>query len=224
MKKLSMTLSLLIALLVVLSCKKNEINSLVPDEISALTIAKYNAIKSLPSAQAKKLSFTSLDPTEKADFWQYHITLALKDLTEQQKELLKEIKNRFVPAIFVEGSTEREIMTSLYIGQWLNKADKIFKADEIGNIFYFLQKETPSIVKSNKNDGTEVKAEALPDCMCNLGSAYTCPKVTYHMGTDGIWGETTYGSCSNQAPGCKEDNWGCGLGGLFYCNGNKCTY
>lgn len=228
----------LISVTTLTSCKKNQFE--IDEQMSQKDIIKFNSILNLNTFEERKISFQLLSSIDKANFWKYNIAENIKKINDENKILLlTSIMSEMKPSIYDLESKDHEIFVSIILPSWMQKAKSIFKGEEVVNIFYILQREkiyretidhninSQGLARKTTDGSTKVVSIApIPndDCMCNKGSSFTCPKTTTHIGTDGIWQETTYGSCSTEGDGCKVDNWGCGFSGLYYCNGNKCTY
>jgi hypothetical protein len=223
--KSAKTLALGIFSIIFFSCNKNEISS---------RIEKFDQIASLNSTSERRVAFEMLTASDKASFWKYHINKKIPSLTNSQKKMVNEVYKYISANLYDNTTNDHIIFTTSVVPNWLKKAEEVFTKDKIFDLFYFMEGELKEVIKrtgSNASMRTELidpkYDESAPDCICNIGSSYTCKKTTISAGfPSGVTVTTTYGSCSysyNNAV-CDYDSYGCGYLMAWACNGNQCTY
>ena len=205
------------------SCKKETLQG----------VAKFENLRNLPNAAKMRIAFNGLTSVEKADFWKYNLKNSMAGLTTLQKNLVIDIYNKLSPAVYENGTTENLTFTTLVIPAWLKKAELIFSKSKISELCYFLEgeqiagtAESSYILDQVPQSQLAVYSESAPNCLCNIGSSYSCKKREISVGTSGANIKETYGSCtySRSAYICDRDDYGCGFFGAWSCNGNLCAY
>jgi hypothetical protein len=221
MKKYTLLVAASLLLFVVLqSCKKETL----PGD------AKFENLRNLSDAGKMRIAFNGLTSVEKADFWKYNLKKYLNSMTRPQQKMVMEIYNTLSPAVYEKGTNDNITFTTLIIPGWLKKAEALFSKDKISELFYFLEGEkivnTPASSYALEGVPVTYYSESAPDCLCNIGSSYSCKKKEIVVGTTGITMKVVYGSCSysTSAGICDRDDYGCGFSGLWSCNGNSCTF
>lgn len=205
------------------SCKKEAIQE----------VPKFENLRNLPDAAEKRIAFNGLTSIEKADFWKYNLKNYMNSLTPMQKNLVMDIYKKLSPTVYEKGTADYITFTTLIIPGWLKKAEAIFSKDKISELFYSMEGE--KVVNSTANsyaleqvpqEAVTYYSESAPDCICNIGSSYSCKKKAIEVGTGGVKMTVSYGSCnySTRSSICDRDDYGCGFSGLWACNGNTCTY
>ena len=125
MKAKHVTLSMgLICCLFSLSCKKEKEPASDQQPVGN-EIAKYNAIRQMKAEEDRTLAFTNLSATEKAGFWNYHLSLQMNSLNKLQQVLVREIAEKMTSVIFEPTSNDNAIFTSLIAPQWLQKSEPV---------------------------------------------------------------------------------------------------
>ncbi len=194
---------------------------------------KFEELKNISSASSRQIAFSNLSHSEKAKFWRYHISKELKQLNTKQKELVKEIFLKTTSDVFVNNSNENVVFKTIIVPQWLKKAETVFGKQKIVDMFYFIEGMHETVVyASNSNSeiapvASPLYDESAPNCLCNIGSSFTCLKRSESIGfPSGITITNTYGSCTYTYNNyiCNYDSYGCGFMALWSCNGNQCTY
>ena len=207
------------------SCKKDSNESFS-------RVEKFENLLSLPGSAQMKIAYAELAAPEKAEFWKYNLRKKMDGLTNSEKNLVNEMLVQLSPTTYENGSNENIKMKTLIVPNWLSKAENVFTKSKLWELFYFIEGEevvdvTPlSYVLEQTVPGTVIYDESAPNCLCNIGSAYTCKKKEITVGTTGITYKLTYGSCSySKSNGvCDRDDYGCGYMALWSCNGNTCTF
>lgn len=202
------------------SCKKETLQG----------VAKFENLRNLTNAAEMRIAFTELTSSEKADFWKYNLRNSMIGLTPLQRKLVRDIYNKLSPAVYERGTNDNITFTTLVIPGWLKKADGIFSKDKISELFYFMEGE--KIVNNTASSyvleqvPVTYYSESAPDCLCNIGSSYSCKKKEIEVGTGGGKIKVTYGSCSYSTSAyiCDRDDYGCGFLSTWACNGNLCTF
>ena len=193
-------------------------------------VEKFESLLSLPGSSERRIAFNQLASTDKANFWKYNLRKNMNELTGIQRKLVTEIYDQLSPAAYEKGSNDNVQLKTLIIPKWLEKAEPLFSKDKLWKLFYFMEGE--KIVRVSANSyvmeqvpQTEFYNESAPDCLCNIGSSYTCKKKSITVGTSTTI-NVTYGSCSYTKAGgiCDRDDYGCGFSQLWSCNGNTCTF
>lgn len=227
MKKIDILVAAsLLFCLILQSCKKETLQG----------VAKFENLRNLTDAGKMRIAFNGLTSIEKADFWKYNLKNSMAGLTTPQKNLVTEIHNKLSPAVYENGTTENITFTTLVIPAWLKKAELLFSKSKISELCYFLEGEQIAGTATNSYSLDQVPqspqsqlaiySESAPDCLCNIGSSYSCKKREITVGTTGGNIKETYGSCtySRNAYICDRDDYGCGFMGAWSCNGNLCVY
>ena len=191
--------------------------------------SKFESLRNLKSSAEMRIAFEGLSSFEKASFWKYNIKKSLAGLTRLQRKIILEIHDQISPAAYEKGSNEYILFTTLIVPKWLKMAETVFSRDKISELFYFLEGEkiVNSSSDSHRMDQVLPKYdESAPDCKCNIGSSYSCKKREVTVGTRGAEIKIAYGSCtySSSAYICDRDDYGCGLIGMWACNGNDCAF
>jgi len=208
------------------SCKKDSNESFS-------RVEKFENLLSLPGAAPMRIAYSDLASPEKAEFWKYNLRKKMADLTTAERKLVKEIFVQISPTSYVEGSNENIKMKTLIVPNWLSKAENVFTKDKLWELFYFIQGQKvvnvsplSYVLEQVEPPVATIYDESAPNCLCNIGSAYTCRKKEITVGTTGISVKQTYGSCSYSKNNgvCDRDDYGCGYMGLWSCNGNTCTF
>lgn len=172
------------------------------------TEASASKIFTLGSGEAKKLAFNMLNPTEKASIWQtkFERELLSSRYSEAQKMLIEELMEYSNQAFFDNKPTiEEERITTM----WLDKAQKAFDPKVLLSLAFTLDNGVYALAVNEE-----------PNCICNIGSMFTCPKFSASL--DGV--SMSWGECfSNPSrPQCKPTGSGCGFLMRYSCNGNDC--
>jgi hypothetical protein len=213
----------LLHIVVFQSCKKETLPG----------VAKFENLRNLSDAGKMRIAFNGMTSVEKADFWKYNLKNSMTGLTALQKKLVLDIYNQISPAVYENGTTEYITFTTLLIPAWLKKAELIFSKNKISELCYFLegeQKEGTAVSSYTLEQAPQSQialySESAPNCLCNIGSSYSCKKREITVGTTGATIKETYGSCtySRSAYICDRDDYGCGFFGAWSCNGNLCSY
>ena len=204
------------------SCKKESFSG----------VEKFESLLSLPSSAEMRIAFTEMTSSEKLNFWKYNLRKNMDGLSVIQKKLVSEIYEQFSPAAYENGSNDNVRLKTLIIPNWLAKAETMFSKDKMWELFYFMEGEkivraSPDSYVLEQVPESELYfySESAPNCLCNIGSSYTCKKKEISVGTDsGI--KVTYGSCSYSKNNgiCDRDSYGCGFALMWACNGNTCTF
>lgn len=196
-------------------------------------VAKFENLRNLSDAGKMRIAFNGLTSVEKADFWKYNLKSSLNSLTTSQKKLVMEIYNKLSPAVYEKETNDHVTFTTLIIPDLLKKAELIFSKSKIWELFYFMEGEQIAGTAESSYSLDQVPQsqiaqydEAGPNCLCNIGSSYSCKKREISVGTSGATIKETYGSCtySRNSYVCDRDDYGCGFSGLWSCNGNLCSY
>lgn len=196
-------------------------------------VAKFENLRNLKDAGKMRIAFNGLTSIEKADFWRHNLKSGMIGLTASQRKLVMEIYNKLSPAIYEKGTNDYITFTTLVVPAWLKKAEALFSKDKISELFYFLEGEkvvdaaaSSYVLDQVPREPVAYYSESAPDCLCNIGSSYTCKKKQIEVGTGGAKMTVTYGSCNytTNAYVCDRDDYGCGFSGLWSCNGNNCTF
>ena len=213
----------LIFFFILQSCKKESLKE----------VPKYQSLRNLPNAAAMRIAFIELTSAEKASFWKYNINNNIPGMTPSQKNLIMDLYQRLTPAVYEKGTTENLTFTTLVIPAWLKKAELLFSKSKISELCYFMEGEqsvgpvgSPYTLDQVPQSQLAVYSESAPNCLCNIGSTYSCKKREISVGTTGANIKEVYGSCtySRSAYICDRDDYGCGFMGLWSCNGNLCVY
>ena len=207
------------------SCKKDSNESFS-------RVEKFDNLLSLPGSDRVRIAYSELAAPEKAEFWKYNLRKKMDGMTAVQWKLISEINRLISPAIYEDGSNENIKMKTLIVPNWLSRADNVFTKSKLWELFYFMEGE--KVINVNPQpyvlEQTEPVSsfydESAPNCLCNIGSAYTCRKKEISVGLTSTGIKETYGSCSyNKNNGvCDRDDYGCGFMGWWACNGNTCTF
>jgi len=202
------------------SCKKESFSG----------VEKFESLLSLPGSSERRIAFNELASTDKANFWKYNLRKNMDGLTGIQRKLVGEIYDQLSPAAYENGSNDNVRLKTLIVPKWLAKAETLFSKDRLWELFYFMEGEkivsvSPDSYILEQVPQSEFYSESAPDCLCNIGSSYTCKKKQISIGTSSSI-NVTYGSCSytKRAGICDRDDYGCGFGQLWSCNGNTCTF
>ena len=180
-----------------------------------------------------------LPSAEKFQIWQQHFEKKRSEFqvgTEEWK-LVDELM-RFNQVQFYDSVNDRKEIASAYFSkEWLKRAEKVFKAEQVFQIAYslnslarerdyfgrYIHSTGSNDVQKLEQPGSPYNNEALPDCICMVGSNYTCPYPTFVMTTMGMVPEIHFARCSyNSSLACDVEG-GCGFGGWYLCNGNICS-
>ncbi len=205
------------------SCKKETLQN----------VSKFESLRKLPNAAEMRIAFIELTSAEKASFWKYNIKKSIPGMNPSQKNLIMDLFQRLSPAVYENGTTENLTFTTLVIPAWLKKAELLFSKSKISELCYFLEGEqiagtatSSYILDQVPQSQLAVYSESAPNCLCNIGSSYSCKKREISVGTTGATIKETYGSCtySRSAYICDRDDYGCGFLGTWSCNGNLCVY
>jgi len=219
MKKYTILVAVNIVVFFILqSCKKETLQK----------VDKFENLSNLSDAAEKRIAFSGLTSVEKADFWKYTIKNNMTGLTPSQRKLVGDIYSQLSPAVYEKGTNDHITFTTLIVPAWLKKAEAIFSKDKISELFYFLEGEKVVDVTANAYtlDQLPIYDESAPNCMCNIGSTYSCRKREISVGTTGAQMKTVFGSCTYSSSSyiCDRDDYGCGFAGLWSCNGNSCIF
>jgi hypothetical protein len=213
----------LIHLFFLQSCKKETLQG----------VAKFENLRNLTDAAKMRIAYNGLTSVEKADFWKYNLKNSMAGLTTLQKNLVREIYNTLSPALYENGTDDYITLTTLVIPGWLKKAEALFSKDKISHLFYFLEGEkvvntvaSAYALDQVTREPQDYYSESAPNCLCNIGSSYTCKRKQIEVGTGGAKMTVSYGICnySTSASICDRDDYGCGFMGTWACNGNNCSY
>jgi hypothetical protein len=207
------------------SCKKDSNESFS-------RVEKFENLLSLPDPAQMKIAYSELAAPEKAEFWKYNLRKKMDGLTNPEKNLVKEMLVQLSPAAYENGSNENIKMKTLIVPNWLSRAENVFTKSKLWELFYFMEggktvEVSPlSYVLEQTEPGTEFYNESAPNCLCNIGSRYTCRKREISVGTNGAGIKDTYGSCSYSKNNgvCDRDDYGCGFMTWWPCNGNTCSF
>ena len=219
----SLLQQVLLSCFILQSCKKETLQG----------VAKFENLRNLSDAGKMRIAFNGLTSIEKADFWKYNLKNSMTGLTTLQKNTVTEISiTRLSPAVYEKGTNDHITFTTLIIPAWLKKAEAIFSKDKISELFYFLEGETivnttaaSYALEQVPREPVNYYSESAPNCLCNIGSSYTCKKKEIQVGTGGANIKVSYGTCnySISAYICDRDDYGCGFLGTWSCNGNSCS-
>jgi hypothetical protein len=205
------------------SCRKETVHN----------VPKYESLRNLPNAAEMRIAFIELTSAEKASFWKYNIKKNIPGMTPSQKTIVMDLYQKLSPAVYENGTSDNITFKTLFVPDWLKKAETIFSKSKIWEMFYFLEGEqiAGTINSSYSLDQvpqSQIAAydESAPNCLCNIGSSYSCKKREISVGTSGANIKEIYGSCtySRNAYVCDRDDYGCGFMSAWACNGNLCTY
>ena len=206
------------------SCKKDSNESFS-------RVEKFENLLSLPGSDQIRIAYSELAVPEKAEFWKYNLRKKMEGLTAAEKKLVSEIYHQLSPDVYQDDSKENVDMKTLIIPNWLAKAESIFPKSKLWDLFYFMEKEktinvNPLTYVLDQAPVSSFYNESAPNCLCNIGSGYTCKKREISVGLTGISIKDTYGSCSYSSNNgvCDRDDFGCGYMALWSCNGNTCSY
>ena len=87
------------------------------------------------------------------------------------------------PAAYESGSNDNVRLKTLIIPNWLAKAETVFSKDKLWELFYFYGGRKNCKCFSgfvcpgaSCTRSTLFYSESAPNCLCNIGSTYTCRK------------------------------------------------
>ncbi|MBX9782634.1 MAG: bacteriocin fulvocin C-related protein [Chitinophagaceae bacterium] len=150
----------------------------------------------LKTTEAQRITFAEiLTPSQKNQVWQSRINKMIKEntLTDIQKGLMLELKQKLNITIFESNSKRDEFMSS-FVLDWQKRAIPVIGYDLL---FKYL---------ANIDDvQTKESLAARSGCNCNSTSSFSC------IGRN---------ECDN--PACNSSDSGCGFLWLYECNG-RCT-
>ncbi|GAB3921065.1 bacteriocin fulvocin C-related protein [Mucilaginibacter myungsuensis] len=166
-KNLSLALSLI--LLLFAACKKNA--PVASGELAStsgeLKITSVIAeLKNLPTAQLRRLAYSTLSPKEKYAAWKDNAVQLSTSFTAEQKVVAAELTNFISPDLFVSFSP---LKTMLFIDQWLIKAKKVFTDAQIRSLAFDLYAK-PDVVAVNEAE-LRVNTEDGGGTECNCSEA-----------------------------------------------------
>jgi hypothetical protein len=221
----------LFVVVLALSCAKKR------DTIANNESKKFDEINQMTSASAKSIAFEGLSASEKASFWRRHLSSLIPTLSSTQANAIMPIYKKMTAAVFTKSSQEYEVFKNLIVPEWLVENTPILGREFISNTFYFLENNAYEniVLNSNSSDlysGAPIEGELIdplydesaPDCICNIGSSWTCKKKSLTVSIPPSY-TVTYGICThNTTTKCDRDDYGCGYAGLWSCNGNTCTF
>jgi hypothetical protein len=188
--KIKSKLVALFCALLFFSCSKDDATS-----------SKVASVLSINDSAEQKVEYSLLNSNEKFIIWDNKINSLLEDnsLNEEQKDLIKELKNNIKPKYFEKSTNdEKEYFKNIYVKNYLKKIDKVFNRDQINSIFYSI-----NIKRGNIQNAISDTSRYSPriTCDCNRGSLFGCGD------------SCTITICGNPTPD------GCGFMWGWECNG-----
>jgi len=212
--KLSVLLHLLIGIFLFSSCSKNQTfdKEFQPDGGKEL-LSKISAFQ---AAEDVRISFSTLNPSEKSDFWLEKLKSDKEHggYTLEQIAIIDKLISYIEPAIFDRESDKRAIFKVSWFPQWINESKKELTEVQIYNIAFSIgnNQGTNTSMLETSSAGSEAPP---PLCICAVGSHYTC-----YYGT--ISGAIGFAPCKKTSANCITKVTGCGA--LFDddCDGNYC--
>lgn len=216
----------LILFIINFSCSKN--SNIEPKEHrikpSALGLKLYSSISTINDIDAKRIAYGSLSNVERFQYWKAR----LSNLSNSGRfsELQIEKINNFSSALFVEyfeNSDKKAIFNTEFIPNWVKTNEKVFTSFEVFDILFSIAPEQSSASISQQktlkksSSGTNILTEETgANCICALGSSYTCPLyIAFPL-------KITYFECYKGTATCTETVRGCGALMDDACDGNFC--
>jgi len=221
-------------LALIVGCKKSE------SVIQPPATDKLESVLKL-TGDDQLTAFNMLSGTEKVAIHTLHINryVARKVFNPVQRNLIDELV-RFNKAEYYDiNSDAKEVATTFFAKGWLDRAKGQFSNTEIYTLAFSLddielrlaelakQQNRTSPTGQSLNqlnpDRSPYNIESLPNCFCNVGSSFTCPKYSITYTAPGTTGSVSYSACSYRYTSPCDVEGGCGFGGWYLCDGNKCT-
>lgn len=197
-------LYLIVLLGLIISCKKQE----VPTDESGVALLK--AVTSLNTAESQKIAYSTLQDQERLSLWTEKLNSDIKsgNFSEKQIECILELQSLLTIDVFKKGKA-KDIFNLITFPNWIKKNENVLTDAELYKIaFSFdlspVQKKTLGSTVSN----------VMSDCVCAVGSQFTCYRV---QPDGGNWGDCTLvGECAKSSHGCGAlwDN---------ECDGSRCS-
>ena len=217
----------------------------IPDPATAAVLA----VQDLDAPTERKLAYRLLSDREKDELWSTRLReiASFDGLTPSQRSLVRELESFFATydgwgQELVGHRLER---VNAFEDQWVRRAMDVFSGEQIYAIAYDIQAASnltdditvrlpESLTVSASDSGgtvsdasrlfsSEVVQNGSRECICRVGSAWTCP---YNKCTVGVPSNCTveYGVCSRKLGDCTDDTpGGCGFGLLSRCDGDTCN-
>lgn len=224
---------MVLALLYVLQGCSKEVN---PPAEKRAAVLETLAAMDIP---AQRVSFSLMPARDRFQVWQDHLQLKLAqaDVSSLKWKLISELIQYNSEAFYEDGKNDKkEIAVTLFAVKWLTRAESVFSRQEIYELAFSINpvsREESYLAANFAGTATSVTRldqnvspyndEKYPDCVCAVGSNYTCPYTTYYHTTYGDQMVLNYGSCSYNGSRPCDTEGGCGFLGWQLCDGNTCS-
>lgn len=220
-----------ILFLVMISCSKENDSATSNNLAQTEMERKAEAIQHIKNPDAQRVAFNMLTSEEKSFVWNKHLTDYIKRhrLTNEQLAHIKYLIPLNTARLYAD-KKYATIMQATEFNPWIKRATRLFDDNTIYNIAFNLYDANAVMADpvAKLVDPTYDEGGGLGDCVCNVGSAFTCAKTKMirtpkEDGTVVYQTVTTFGNCSkNPKVDCKTVNQGCGFMQNYPCDGNKC--
>ena len=204
MKRVNFIFVLFASVIFLTSCAKDD------DFIEDFSASNYfDRITQIPELETQRLAFDELTSQEKVELWKVKLDNLVKNnkFTTEQLSFIETVKNSINPSIYKKDSKELKVFQTIILKKLYNNGKKVFNNElELFRIFFNLS--NIDLQKTQRQQQQKV-------CICSMGSAYTCGRVTG-------WISVEYGNCSGRK--CVMTNSGCGGVWGSECDGSKCNW
>lgn len=180
----------------------------------------------------QRVAYEGLKNSEKLFIWSRKVDLLLEDerWARTQRQIILKLRGIAERVFSAETGVSRYASAKM-TESWLDQAEPLFSKSEIHMIGYTLQVDydeyTEGLPRKKKselsNDGNYSTSN---ECVCSVGSRYTCGRVV-GIGPSGV--QVEYGTCGSTMACILEQrddgpSDGCGFMFLHECDGGSCSW
>lgn len=153
---------IILCILILAGCKKEEISPLENSYYHAKTLNKVQEFQALET-NTKKVAYRLLSPIEKTALWHLKLDDFRGDnkIEANQKKLLDELEEQLKPKIFVQNSESNKIVRE-FGKEWISRAKVHFSREQIASLVLIGSRQSKL-----KSGGTSTNVIAW-NCNCNF--------------------------------------------------------
>lgn len=192
----------------------------------------FQNIKTIKKRTDRRNAFNTLTSNEKLFFWQIRLDNFINNnnLSQKQIETIKNVKKMLKPKYFEYGTVQNKGFSVIILKDIINLLEKHFSQTDVYLMLFEID-EKEEVIKRQENlqktKNIKTKSGNLKECICNVGSRYTCGRINTSVSiqakaSPSVEFSTEFGKCT-EGNSCGESSWGCG--GFFTqsCNGSSCS-